>query len=82
MDVRKLIGSKEYKEARSKVEKWKARLEKGSREDAVAVRDEKAEFFAKMRKASAPLYTAFQIDDKTLSEMIFKKLTGKEIMID
>lgn len=82
MDLKKMLGSKEYRDARARIDAWKARLGKGGAKDAEAVRDEKAEFFAIMRKADPGLYAAFQIDDKSLSETIYRKITGKDIILD
>jgi hypothetical protein len=82
MDLMKLIKSKEYKDASARIASWKAKLAKAGPEEAMKVRDEKSEFFGKMRGSSPALYSAFQLDDKTLSEMIYKKLTGREVVID
>jgi hypothetical protein len=82
MKLGELIKSREYQDARKMIAAWRGRLEKGGQDEAVKVRDEKAAFFQQMRKARPDLYTAFQVDDKTLSEAIFKKLTGRDIIID
>ncbi|MFH0885441.1 MAG: hypothetical protein V1861_07065 [Candidatus Micrarchaeota archaeon] len=82
MKLSELIKSKEYLDAKAKVKGWKVRLEKGDAKEAVRVRDEKSAFFAGLRNTRPDLYAAFHVDDKTLSEIIFKTLTGKEVIID
>jgi hypothetical protein len=82
MNLDDILKSKEYLDARARVGRWKSRLDKGDAKEAAKVRDEKAAYFAKLRKDSPRVYVAFQIDDKTLSELIYKKITGKEITID
>lgn len=82
MKLTELIESKEYKDASRKVGEWQRRLEKADRSEIMKIRDEKSSFFFQMLKDRPELYAAFQIDDKTLSEKIYKKLTGKNIIID
>ncbi|MEW6036251.1 MAG: hypothetical protein AB1529_06570 [Candidatus Micrarchaeota archaeon] len=82
MKLGELIKSKEYQDAKKRISAWRGRLEKGGQDEAVKVRDEKAPFFQQMRERRPDLYTAFQIDDKTLSEAIFKKLTGRDVILD
>jgi hypothetical protein len=77
-----LVKSKEFLDARAKVSGWRGRLEKADEKETIRVRDEKSAFFTNLRRTRPDLYTAFQIEDKTLSEMIFKNLTGKDIIID
>lgn len=82
MKLDELVKSKEFLDARAKVSGWRGRLEKADEKETIRVRDEKSAFFADLRRTRPDLYAAFQIDDKTLSEAIFKKLTGKDIIID
>ena len=82
MKLDQLIKSKEFLAAKAKVRGWRERLEKADAKEAVRVRDEKSAFFADMRTSRPDLYSAFQVDDKTLSETIFRKLTGKDVIID
>ena len=82
MDLKKMLGSKEYKEARAKIAQWHARLKKADGPELLSVRDEKSAFFASMMKENPKLYLAFQIDDKSLSEEIYKKLSGRDIILD
>lgn len=81
MKLDEILKSKEYLDARTRVGGWRSRLAKGDAKEAARVRDEKAAYFAKMKKGNPQVYAAFQLDDKTLSEMIFEKLTGKKITI-
>jgi hypothetical protein len=82
MDLDKLISSEEYREASRRVAMWKERLAGADRADALKVRDEKAAFFKAMRRDSPDLYLAFQVGDKELSELIYRKMTGRGITID
>ncbi len=82
MDLDKLIRSKESQEAQRRISSWKERLEKAGPAEAMKVRDEKAAFFKAMRKSSPDLYIVFLMDDKTLSERIYERLTGKKVTID
>ncbi len=82
MNLGELLKSKEYADARKRVDGWRARLKGADAAEAGRVRSEKAEFFQSMAKQRPDLYAAFQIDDKTLSEEIFRKLTGRDIIID
>jgi hypothetical protein len=82
MKLSELVNSKAFLDAKAKVAAWKGRLEKGDAKEAVRVRDEKSAFFTELRQTRPDLYASFQIDDKTLSETIFKKLTGREVIID
>ncbi len=82
MKLSELINSKEYRDARAKVDVWRGRLATGDKSDTARVRDEKVAFFGAMRKTRPDLYAAFQIDDKTLSEAIIKNLTGRDVIID
>jgi hypothetical protein len=81
MDAKKILGSKEYRDARAKIALWRARLSKADAKEAAGIRAEKSEYFSKMRKDNPGIYYAFQLDDKTLSETIFEKLTGKKISV-
>lgn len=82
MKPSELLKSKEFKEASQRVAAWKSRLEKGGQDDVLKVRDEKAAFFGKMRETRPDLYAAFRVEDKTLGETIFKKLTGQDVVMD
>jgi len=82
MKLGDLLKSKDYLDAKARVKGWKGRLEKGGAKEAALVRDEKSAFFVKLRDERPDIYLAFQVDDKTLSETIFKLLTGREIIID
>ncbi len=82
MDLDELVRSKESQEAQRRISAWNERLEKAGPAEAIKVRDEKAAFFKAMRASSPDLYVVFQLDDKTLSERIYGKLTGKKVTID
>lgn len=82
MNLDKLIASEGYKDALRRVAAWKERLENGDVAEAMLVRQENAAFFSRMRKSDPELYSLFQLSDKELSEMIYKKMTGKDITID
>ena len=82
MDLNVIMNSKEYKDAADRVAKWKERIEKGGPDEAIKVRDEKMKFFSEMRDKRPDLYAVFELDDKTLSEMFHKKVTGEDIIID
>ncbi|MCI0503446.1 hypothetical protein L0Y65_01920 [Candidatus Micrarchaeota archaeon] len=82
MKLSELVKSKEFLDAKAKVQGWKVRLEKAGSNEALRVRDEKSAFFGGLKAARPDLYAAFQMEDKTLSEAIFKKLTGKDVIID
>jgi hypothetical protein len=81
MKLEKLVESRPYLEARARVRRWNAALDKGGKKEALAVRQEKEEFFSKLRRSRQDLYSAFQLDDKTLSERIHKALTGKGVIL-
>ena len=82
MNLTELLKSKEYQEASGKIGAWKEKLAKADQQEVIRIRDEKVDFFKKMRTSNPELYVVFQLDDKTLSEQIYKKLTGKDIVID
>lgn len=65
-----------------RVGQWKMRLDEADTVETTKIRDEKSVFFAEMRKNRPDLYAAFRMDEKTLSETIIKKLTGKNEIID
>ena len=77
-----LAKSKGYKDAEKRITSWKRRLEKADPEEAMRIMDERNSFFTQMRETEAELYSVFEIDDKVLGELIYKKLTGEEIVID
>lgn len=82
MKVSELVKSKEYLNAKAKIRSWKERLNRASEPEVMRIRDEKAAFFSQMREQNPQLYTALEILDKELSEMIFKRITGEDVIID
>lgn len=82
MKLDELVKSREFLDTKAKVGGWRDRLGKADANETLKVRDEKAAFFGSLKKSRPDLYAAFQIDDKALSEMIFRNLTGKDIIID
>lgn len=77
-----LMKTKEYADARKKVDGWEARLEKADAKGAMKIGEERSAFFGDMKKKSGGLYALFQMDDKALSERIVKKVTGQDVIID
>lgn len=83
MDVRKIINSKEYKNAKTRISKWKLQLSDAKSKDEInQIKDEKTLFFNEMKKNHPITYGALRINDKELSESIYERLTGKQIIID
>ncbi len=81
-DLKKTLSSKEYKDASAKISAWKKKLATADRSAVLKIRDEKGAFFQSMLKTNPGLYSIFSVDDKTLAQMIFKKLTGQDVVID
>jgi hypothetical protein len=82
MDLKGMLKSKEYKSALIRISEWKRRLERGGKDEAEKVRGEKVAFISGLKKSRPDLYLAFQLDDKALSELIYKKMTGKDATLD
>ncbi len=80
--MRRVSGSKDFKEAEAKIANWKDAIEKASNKEIKQISSEKNSFFNKMRETRPELYMIFMIDDKTLSERISEKTTGRRIVID
>ncbi len=79
MTLKDILKSPEYDDAKRKVVFWKQQLTVSDRAEALAVRDEKDEFFGQMRASRPDMYAVFEIEDKSLSETIIKKVLGKTI---
>ncbi len=77
-----LVNTNEYKGAQAKIALLAQRLDAAKKADVAEIRDEKAEFFQKMRETNPRLYSAFRIDDNQLSRKIHKKLTGKDVIVE
>jgi hypothetical protein len=77
-----LEETEEYQDAVRKVMGWKKRLTKADKAEALKVLEEKKAFFGRMRKESPRLYEAFRINDKELSELAVKIITGIDSIID
>ncbi len=82
MRLTELVKSKGYVEASEKVGRWTRALETADALSARRIRDEKAAYFSRMKAETPSLYAAFQMDDKALSEIIQRKLTGEDSVID
>ena len=82
MKLIELVGTKEYLDASTKVNAWNDRLIKADEKIAIKIIHEKALFFSRMKKNNPPLYSLFQVADKTLSESAYQKITGKRVIID
>ncbi len=77
-----LVNTTEYKNAKAQIASLMQKLDAAKKDDVAKLRDEKAEFFQKMKETNPRLYSAFQIDDNDLSRKIHKKLTGRDVIID
>jgi hypothetical protein len=82
VELPELLKSKEYADARRRIDSWRQRLALAGKPEVVAIRSEKDAFFSRMRSARPDLYAVFQVEDKALSESIFKKTTGNGVVID
>jgi len=82
MGLAELLKSREYQDAERKIEGWKGRLLKANRQETENVRDEKAQYFRKLRERKPEVYNLLQIEDKTLSEMIMERLGIPKVIID
>jgi hypothetical protein len=82
MEIKKILASAGYKDARNKIDEWMKRLKTAKADEALRISDEKATFFNKMKDSAPELYSVLAIDEKTLSGIIFKKLTGMDVIID
>lgn len=82
MDALGLLKTKEYREARIKINYWKGSLLNSNNNETKRILDEKVEFFQQMRETNPQMYSIFQTDDKEMGEMIYQKLTGRSIIID
>jgi len=82
-DVNSLVKSKGYTNASRKVDSFMQRLnETSNKKELMKIRDEKAAFFESLRKSDPGLYEVFRIDDKTIGEILVKKISGKDVVID
>ncbi|MFN7990623.1 MAG: hypothetical protein U0R44_00540 [Candidatus Micrarchaeia archaeon] len=81
-ELEKTLGSKGYKNASAKISAWKKKLATADRAAALRIRDEKGAFFARMLKSDPRLYSVFSGDDKALGQMLSRKLTGHDAIID
>ena len=81
-DLEKILKSKEYKDALSKIKTLKDRLKKSSAKEALKVRDEKTAFFSKLKTDNTQLYMIFRIDEKIINEMLIKKIMNLDIKIN
>jgi len=77
-----LVNTDEYKNAKAKIASLAQALDEAKKSDVAKLRDEKFEFFKKMKETNPRLYSAFRIDDNEMSRKIHKKLTGKDVIID
>ena len=85
MDIEKMkriSESHEFKEAEAKIANWNDAIEKADINGIKQISSEKNSFFSKMRDERPEVYMVFRVDDKTLSEKISEKLTGRRIVID
>jgi len=80
--MKKISESDEFKEAEAKIANGRNMIEKSDINGIKQISSEKNSFFSKMREARPSLYMIFRIDDKTLSERISEKITGKRVVID
>lgn len=81
-DLKKILKDPKYVEAKQRIEKWLASIEQGNKETVIKIRDEKRNYFDNLKKTAPRIYQCFEINDKILSEMIIKKLIGRDIIID
>ena len=77
-----LEETEEYQDALRKVMGWKKRLGRADKAEAMKVLEEKKVFFGRMRGDSPRLYEVFRINDKELSELAVKIITGIDSIID
>lgn len=76
-----LLRSDRYLEAKVKIRNWKESLAKAGKEETLAIRGNKSAFFKKMREGDPELYAVFKLNEKELSEFIFKNLAGMEVIL-
>jgi hypothetical protein len=79
--MEKLLGSREYKDTRKLLGRWKREIEGAGRRETKKILMEKNAFFSKMEKENMALYLAFRIEDNRLGAMAFKNLTGRSAII-
>jgi hypothetical protein len=77
-----LHETEEYQDALRKVMGWKKRLSTADKTEALKVLEEKKAFFGMMRRESPRLYEVFRINDKELSELAMKRISGTDSKID
>jgi hypothetical protein len=77
-----VLGSEKYRDARARVDEWAERIRIGQKDAAVAVLREKNAYFSSMRKNSPGLYAFFEADDRSISRMGLRKITGEDVIID
>lgn len=82
MDITNLIKSEGYKDARKKITNWTEQLKTSDSKTTMQIRDELKDFFSQLKKAKPQLYAVFQGQHKQLSETVYEKLSGKQIIID
>lgn len=78
----KILETKKYKDARKKINNWKASLKDADEEKTKKIHDEIDTYFSRMRHSDHDFYLIFETDAKELSEIIHEKLTGQKIIID
>lgn len=77
-----ILKSEEYKEARRKIELWKIALALTDNQKTITrIEKDKSKLFNKIKKNKL-LLLALSSDQKEFSQLLFKKKTGKEIIID
>jgi hypothetical protein len=70
--------TEEYSKALNRVMGWKKRLATADKSEVTQISQEMREFFGLMKQTNPRLYEVFSSNDKELSDIIHKKLTGAE----
>lgn len=77
-----VLGSDKYRDARTRVDAWAERIRTGEKDASVAVLREKNAYFSSMRKNSPGMYAFFEADDRSISRMGLRKITGEDVILD
>lgn len=83
MEIGEVLRSAEYLGAKSRIEKFRGRVEMMEQEDdLLEVYEEIEGFFSSMQEGSPFMYSLFEIDEKELVGLIRQKLTGEDVIVD
>jgi hypothetical protein len=82
MKLKELMASESYKDARKRIDGWKKRLDEADIAEALSIDDEKRAFFSQLRRSHPEICRLLKADEKIISEIVYKRLTGMDVVLD